>query len=85
MAHSSWTSIHLHLNIIGVPMLPVLFLSSALAGTSATSSKKDANSGLAVDGQLQTSWMEDAPGHGSDETFTLTLHKTLDIKSISIW
>ena len=66
-------------------MLPFLFFTSAFAGTSATSSKKDAGSSLAVDGQLQTSWIEDAPGHGTDERFTLTLHKTLEIKTISIW
>jgi sugar lactone lactonase YvrE len=66
-------------------MVAQLLIATAFAGTSASSSKKDAPTILAVDGQLQTSWMEDTSGHGKDETFTLTLHKTMEIKSISIW
>jgi hypothetical protein len=66
-------------------MLTFLLLSSAYAGTAATSAKKDAGSKLAVDGLLQTSWMEDAPGYGQNEAYTLTLHKSIDIKTLSIW
>ncbi len=66
-------------------MIAHILMASALAGTSATSTKKDAPTSFAVDGQLQTSWMEDASGHGANETFTLSLHKTMEIKTLSIW
>ena len=66
-------------------MVAQLLIATAFAGTSASSSKNDAPTIMAVDGQLQTSWMEDTSGHGKDATFTLYLHKTIEIKSISIW
>ena len=66
-------------------MLSFLALSVALASTTASSAKKDAPASDAVDGLLQTAWMEDAAGYGAGETFTLTLSNTTDIKTISIW
>ena len=66
-------------------MLSILFLSSALAATTATSSKKDAPARLAVDGQLKTAWMEDASGQGAGESFTLTLNSTTELKTRALW
>ncbi len=66
-------------------MIPYLLMASAFAGTSASSFKKDAPTSLAVDGQLQTAWMEDASGHGTAEQYTLNLHTSMEIKSLSIW
>lgn len=66
-------------------MIPYLLMASAFAGTSASSYKKDAPTSLAVDGQLQTAWMEDAAGHGTAEQYTLNLHTSMEIKSLSIW
>lgn len=66
-------------------MLSLLALSVAFASTNASSAKKDAPASAAVDGLLQTSWMEDEAGYGAGESFTLKLSKTTDIKTISIW
>ena len=66
-------------------MLYSLVLSFAFASTNASSAKKDAPAKFAVDGLLQTSWMEDAAGYGAGESFSLNLSKSTAIKTISIW
>lgn len=57
----------------------------AFAGTSASSEKKGFDSSMAVDGLLQTAWMEDVVGNGENQSFTLNLSQSTEIKVISIW
>lgn len=66
-------------------MISMLLISTALASTTASSSKKDAPSSMAVDGLLNTAWMEDSIGQGTNESFTLTLSHPTEIKTLSIW
>ena len=66
-------------------MFALFSLSLALASTTASSSKSDAPASAAVDGLLQTAWMENAAGYGKDESYTLKLNGSTEIKTLSIW
>jgi hypothetical protein len=68
-------------------MLPILLslLMNAHAGTKASSTKDKNYASTAVDGLLQTAWIEDASGHGKDEWLELDLGKNIEIKEVSIW
>jgi hypothetical protein len=68
---------------LGLPM-------GALAGVTASSEGSDSegdrlSAKLAVDGKLSTAWAEGADGDGVGEWLEITLDRTTDVKTVSLW